>query len=63
MEKQTKPSTSKEGKTGKIKNAVKPLQDDKIIHTINPFTGEKTDISNEDLENMEKWNEAQTERD
>lgn len=37
--------------------------DDETIHTINPFTGAKTTITPEDLENVEKFNEAQTERD
>ena len=33
------------------------------IHTVNPFTGTETNITPEDLEGIEKFNEAQTERD
>ena len=37
--------------------------DDKTIHTINPFTGTKMDITPEDLEGIDKKIEADTERD
>ena len=37
--------------------------DDKTIHTINPFTGTEINITPEDLEGMEKKLEADTERD
>lgn len=38
-------------------------QEGKTIHTVNPFTGTEVDISPEDLEGIEKFKEAQTERD
>ena len=38
-------------------------QEGKTIHTINPFTGTQVDITPEDLEGIEKFKEAQTERD
>jgi hypothetical protein len=37
--------------------------DNKTIHTINPFTGTAVDITPEDLEGIEKKLEADTERD
>ena len=37
--------------------------DDKTIHTINPFTGTEVEITQEDLEGIEKKREADTERD
>lgn len=62
MKKANKKATPKKAKAASSKSS-QPKKDDAIIHTKNPFTGEKTDITPEDLEKMERWNEAQTERD
>ncbi len=62
MKKGNKKTALKKAKSAKTKSS-QPKKDDAVIHTTNPFTGKKTDITPEDLENMERWNEAQTERD
>ncbi len=62
MKKGNKKASLKKVKTAKSKSS-QQKKDDTTLPTTNPFTGEKTDITQEDLENMEKWNEAQTERD
>ncbi len=41
----------------------KPEEKSDVMHTINPFTGNTVDITPEDLEGIEKLNEANTERD
>jgi len=38
-------------------------EQEKSIHVRNPFTGEEVDITQEQLDNVEKGIEAQTERD
>lgn len=62
MKKANKKADTKAAKLADSKSSEQP-NDDQTIHSTNPFTGEKKDITPEDLENMEKWNEAQTERD
>ena len=62
MKKENKKASPPKAKIAKSKSS-QLEKDDATIHTTNPFTGEKSDITPEDLENLEKWNEAQTERD
>ncbi len=45
------------------KDAIANAKEGETIHTINPFTGTEVEISPEELEGIEKFNEAQTERD
>lgn len=62
MKKANKKAATRNTKSARAKSS-QQKKDDGVVHTTNPFTGEKTNITPEDLENMEKWNEAQTERD
>lgn len=63
-EAQRQTEASKQQATEEAKNgATGKAEKDETIHTINPFTGAQTDITPEDLEGMEKLNEANTERD
>ncbi len=61
-EKKSQKTASKKVKSGNSKTS-DSMNDDKTLHTTNPFTGKKTDIKPRDLENIKKWSEAQTERD
>ena len=55
---------TEESKQQAIKEAkADHANDDKTIHTINPFTGTEINITPEDMEGMEKKLEADTERD
>ena len=62
MKKGNKKAVPKKPKSANSKSS-QPKKEDAVIHSTNPFTGEKKNITPEDLENMERWNEAQTERD
>ena len=56
-------ASKKEAMNEAQKNQSHEAEKVETIHTINPFTGTQTDISPEDIEGIEKLNEANTERD
>ena len=55
----TKKEAPKETKEAPEKNDNEP----QTLHLHNPFTGEEKEITQEELDNLEQFKEAQTERD
>lgn len=54
---------TEESKQQAMAEARKNKEEGGDIHTINPFTGAEVTITPEEMDGIEKFNEAQTERD
>ena len=52
-----------ESRTQAANEAKNNTDENKVTHTVNPFTGTEIEITSEDLEGVEKKIEADTERD